>query len=75
MAAAGNEMRGRADRANLVGAYIAIAGIVLFNIAVYLDWAKPEDGEGLSGFETDSVVPWRAAAVGTPSPCVGATPT
>ena len=60
MPAAGNERHRMADRANLASAYIAIAGIVLFNIAVYLDWAKPRDGEGLSGFETDSVVPFAA---------------
>lgn len=57
---AGNEMRRIAERANPLGAYIAVAGIVLFLIASYLDWAKPEDGEGLSGYETDTVIPFAA---------------
>ena len=48
-------------RANLTGAYVAIAGIVIFNVAVFLDWATPEGEEaGYSGYESDSLWPFAA---------------
>ena len=46
-------------RANPTGAYVAIAGVVIFNIAVFLDWATPEGEEaGYSGYEADSLLPF-----------------
>lgn len=48
-------------RANMTGAYVAIAGIVVFNIAVFLDWATNEgDAKGFSGYESDSLIPFMA---------------
>lgn len=47
--------------APMTGAYVAIAGIALYNIAVFLDWATPEgDATGFSGYESDSLVPFQA---------------
>lgn len=47
--------------ANLTGLYVAIAGIVIFNIAVFLDWATNEgDDAGFSGYESDSLIPFMA---------------
>jgi hypothetical protein len=46
--------------ANPMGSYVAIAGIVLFNLAVFLDWFSTEDGETYSGYEADSLVPFIA---------------
>jgi ABC-type Fe3+-siderophore transport system permease subunit len=48
-------------RANMTGAYVAIAGVVIFTIAVFLDWATPEGEEaGFSGYESDSLLPFAA---------------
>lgn len=55
-------------RANPLGAYVAIAGIVLFTIAVFLDWlsvdgdgAAPADADrSVTGYETDALIPWIA---------------
>ena len=48
-------------RANLTGMYVAIAGIVIFNLAVFLDWATPEgEDDGFSGYESDSLWPFAA---------------
>lgn len=48
-------------RADLNGAYLAIAGIVVLNIAVFLDWASTEgDDNGFSGYEADSLIPFIA---------------
>jgi len=48
-------------RANITGAYVAIAGVVIFTIAVFLDWATPEGEEaGFSGYESDSLLPFAA---------------
>jgi len=47
--------------ANVTGAYVAIAGIAIFNVAVFLDWATPEgDATGFSGYEADSLIPFQA---------------
>lgn len=57
----------RSRRANPMGAYIAIAGIVLFTIAVFLDWlsadastAAPTESTSVSGYETDPLIPFVA---------------
>ncbi len=52
----------RDDRhsANPMGLYVAIAGIALFNIAVFLDWFTNDEGETFSGYEADSLVPFIA---------------
>ncbi|MCW2582862.1 MAG: hypothetical protein JWQ53_1652 [Klenkia sp.] len=50
-------------RANPVGAYVAITGIVIFTIATFLDWVSttdPETPTSGSGYETDTVVPLLA---------------
>lgn len=59
----------RSHRANPMGAYIAMAGIALFTIAVFLDWlsAKVSDttqpqshSTTVSGYEADSLIPFVA---------------
>lgn len=48
--------------ANLTGAYVAVAGVVLLNVAVLLEWATydaPTEG-GYSGYEADSLNPFMA---------------
>ena len=48
-------------RANMTGAYVTIAGVVVFTVAVFLDWATPEGEEaGFSGYESDSLLPFAA---------------
>jgi ABC-type Fe3+-siderophore transport system permease subunit len=45
----------------MTGAYVAIAGVVIFTIAVFLDWATPEgEDAGFSGYESDSLLPFAA---------------
>ena len=46
-------------RANLTGLYVTIVGVVIFNVAVFLDWAASE-GDNSTGFEADSLVPFMA---------------
>jgi hypothetical protein len=46
-------------RANCTGLYVAIAGVVIFNIAVFLEWATT-DNDGFSGYESDSLWPYAA---------------
>jgi hypothetical protein len=46
-------------RANPTGMYVAIAGVVIFNIAVFLEWATT-DSDGFSGYESDSLWPYAA---------------
>ena len=45
-----------------MGAYVAIAGIVVFTIAVFLDWISVdnENNRSFSGYETDSLIPFVA---------------
>jgi hypothetical protein len=57
----------RARRANPMGAYVTVAGIALFTIAVFLDWlsadvgdAAQADGRSVSGYETDPLIPFVA---------------
>jgi hypothetical protein len=57
----------QARRANPMGAYIAMAGIVLFTIAVFLDWLSADvsdatqgDSTSVSGYEADSLIPFVA---------------
>jgi hypothetical protein len=57
----------RSRRANPMGAYISMAGIALFTIAVFLDWlsvdvndAAQGDSSSVSGYEADSVIPFVA---------------
>ncbi|GHE08721.1 hypothetical protein [Klenkia taihuensis] len=53
----------RDRRANPVGAYAAITGIVIFTIATFLSWVSttdPEDPTSGSGYETDTVIPLLA---------------
>lgn len=48
-------------RAAMTGAYVALAGVVIFNLAVFLDWATGEgDDSGFSGYESDSLIPFMA---------------
>jgi hypothetical protein len=50
----------------MTGAYVAIAGVVIFTIAVFLDWATPEGEEaGFSGYESDSLLPAAPTGVST----------
>ncbi|WNV74442.1 hypothetical protein [Geodermatophilus sp. DSM 44513] len=50
------------DRAQPTGAYVAIAGIVVFLVAVLLDWVSTsgEDATSASGYETDTVIAFTA---------------
>ena len=57
----------RSRRASPMGAYIALAGIALFTIAVFLDWLATDiedtarvEGASVSGYETDSLIPFVA---------------
>jgi hypothetical protein len=57
----------RVRRANPMGAYLAVAGITLFTIAVFLDWLSADagdagqaDGRSVSGYETDPLIPFIA---------------
>jgi uncharacterized membrane protein YidH (DUF202 family) len=57
----------RARRANPMGAYLTVAGIALFTIAVFLDWLSADiggaartDGRSVSGYETDPLIPFIA---------------
>ena len=47
-------------RANLTGAYVATAGVVIFNIAVFLSWATTDGDESFSAYEADSLWPFAA---------------
>ena len=47
-------------RASPTGIYVAIIGIVLFNISPFLDWFTNGDGESYSGYEGDSLIPFVA---------------
>jgi ABC-type Fe3+-siderophore transport system permease subunit len=48
-------------RANITGAYVAIAGVLIFTVSVFLDWATPEGEEaGFGGYEADSLLPFAA---------------
>ncbi|GAA4759238.1 hypothetical protein [Citricoccus nitrophenolicus] len=48
-------------RAKTTGLAVAGVGIILFNIAPFLNWVNPEgDDEPWSGYETDSLVPFIA---------------
>lgn len=47
-------------RANLTGAYVTIAGVMIFTIAVFLDWVSTDGEESFSGYEADSLVPFAA---------------
>jgi drug/metabolite transporter (DMT)-like permease len=50
------------DRAKPTGAYVAIAGIVVFLIATYLDWVSTtgENATSASGYEADTVIAFTA---------------
>src|SRR3954454_19218621 len=56
----------RSRRANPMGAYLALAGIALFTITVFLDWLSADvagaqgDGRSVSGYETDPLIPFVA---------------
>lgn len=53
-------------RANPMGAYVAMGGIALFTIAVFLDWLSVDVADtnlsdtSLTGYETDSLIPFVA---------------
>lgn len=54
-------VRNQHAKAAMTGAYVAIAGIVIFTISVYLDWATNDgDDSGFSGYEADSLIPFQA---------------
>ena len=46
-------------RANLTGLYVTLAGVVIFNVAVFFDWATTDNDE-FSGYEADSLWPYAA---------------
>jgi hypothetical protein len=46
-------------RASRTGMYVAILGIVIFNVAVFLEWATTSN-DGFSGYESDSLWPYSA---------------
>ncbi|MCW2536077.1 MAG: hypothetical protein JWQ26_1776 [Modestobacter sp.] len=50
------------DRAKPTGAYVAIAGIVVFLIATFLDWVSTtgEEPTSASGYEADTVIAFTA---------------
>ena len=50
------------DRAKPTGAYVAIAGIVVFLIATYLDWVSTtgEEATTATGYESDTVIAFTA---------------
>lgn len=50
------------DRAKPTGAYVAVAGIVVFFIATFLDWVSTtgEDAASASGYEADTVIAFTA---------------
>ena len=57
----------RSRRANPMGLYLTLAGIALFTIAVFLDWLATDiedtervGGASVSGYETDSLIPFVA---------------
>lgn len=57
----------RSRRANPLGLYVTLAGIALFTIAVFLDWlsidvedAAQVDGQSVTGYETDALIPFIA---------------
>lgn len=58
-------------RANPLGAYVAILGIIVFVVSVFLDWVVADalvgpggqvtnDQQSFSGYEADAVIPWLA---------------
>lgn len=46
-------------QASLTGLYLAVVGVVIFNVAVFLTWASLDDDD-FSGYESDSLVPFMA---------------
>lgn len=50
----------RTRRASPTGLYVAIVGILIFNVAPFLDWFTNDDGETFSGYEGDSLIPFIA---------------
>jgi hypothetical protein len=58
----GPDTRDRDDRAQPTGAYVAIAGIVVFLIATFLDWVSTtgEEQTSASGYEADTVIAFTA---------------
>lgn len=52
---------GRARQARPTGLAVAAVGILVFNIAPFLDWVDPDgDADPRTGYETDSLVPFIA---------------
>ena len=47
-------------QASPTGAYVAVAGIVLFNLAPFGQWFDDEQGNAVSGYEGDSLIPFIA---------------
>ena len=57
----------RSRRASPMGAYVTLAGVALFTIAVFLDWLSTDiadaaqvEGRSVSGYETDPLIPFVA---------------
>ena len=57
----------RSRRASPMGAYVTLAGVALFTIAVFLDWLSTDigdsarvNGPSVSGYETDPLIPFVA---------------
>ncbi|WP_029433176.1 hypothetical protein [Blastococcus sp. URHD0036] len=51
----------RERKANPVGAYVATAGVVIFTIAVFLDWFSSDAlDENISGYDADGANPLTA---------------
>ncbi len=48
-------------KATPTGAYVATAGVVVFLIAIFLDWfSSPELDESVSGYDVDGAIPLTA---------------
>src|SRR3712207_8827163 len=46
-------------RANLAGLYTTVVGVLIFNVAVFFEWATTNN-DGFSGYESDSLWPFTA---------------
>ncbi|MFN4101987.1 MAG: hypothetical protein ACK4GT_19665 [Pararhodobacter sp.] len=59
--ARGNNTTADTRRAKSAGLGLAAVGIILFNVAPFLNWVGAEDSDDIwTGYETDSLVPFMA---------------
>ncbi len=48
-------------RANTAGLWVAVLGILIYNVGVYLNWIKDFEGSpdgDFQGYEVDNLIPW-----------------